>query len=69
MVGVPDPASGERAVLVIETEAGVDLKRDVTDRLAAVGMEVDEIVLIREPLPVDPRHNSKIDYGRQRQRL
>jgi len=66
-VGLPDPAGEERAVLVIETAetgAGEDIKRDVAERLAVVGLEIDEIVLTREPLPVDPRHNSKIDYGR-----
>jgi acyl-CoA synthetase (AMP-forming)/AMP-acid ligase II len=58
-----------KAVLVIETDAGDDLKEDVKARLAAAGLQVDEIVLTREPLPVDPRHNSKIDYGRLRERL
>lgn len=58
---------GERVVLVIETDAGEDLKEDVRARLG--GQTVDEIRLTREPLPVDPRHNSKIDYGRLRRRL
>jgi acyl-CoA synthetase (AMP-forming)/AMP-acid ligase II len=59
----------QRVVLVIETEAGEELKKDVHARLAAAGQVVDEIRLTREPLPVDPRHNSKIDYGRLRERL
>lgn len=59
----------ERVVLVIESEAGEELKKDIQVRLAAAGQEVDEIRLTREPLPVDPRHNSKIDYGRLRERL
>jgi acyl-CoA synthetase (AMP-forming)/AMP-acid ligase II len=59
----------ERAVLVVETATGEELKGDVADRLAAAGLEVDEIVLTAEPLPVDPRHNSKIDYGRLRMRI
>jgi len=66
-VGLPDPAGEERAVVVVETaEAGEEMKEDIRERLAAVGIEIDEIVLTREPLPVDPRHNSKIDYGRVR---
>jgi len=54
------------AVLVIETDAGEELESDVKARLTAAGLMVDEIVLTRRPLPVDPRHNSKIDYGRLR---
>lgn len=60
---------GERVVLVIETDAGEELTPEIQARLAAAGQTVDEIRLTREPLPVDPRHNSKIDYGRLRERL
>ncbi|HWM94833.1 MAG TPA: AMP-binding protein [Thermoanaerobaculia bacterium] len=60
---------GERVVLVIETEAGEELEEDVLRRLAAAGQVVDEVRMTSEPLPVDPRHNSKIDYGRLRDRL
>lgn len=60
---------GERVVLVIETDSGEELKPVIQERLAAAGQPVDEIRLTREPLPVDPRHNSKIDYGRLRERL
>jgi acyl-CoA synthetase (AMP-forming)/AMP-acid ligase II len=58
-----------RAVLVVETSAGDELKEDIASRLAAAGLEVDETVLTTDPLPVDPRHNSKIDYVRLRERL
>lgn len=58
-----------RAVLVIETEAGEELKPAIQARLAAAGQAVDEIRLTREPLPVDPRHNSKVDYQRLRERM
>ncbi len=68
-VGLPDPDLGQRVVLVLETEAGEDLERDVRARLEAAGQTVDEIRLTAEPLPVDPRHNSKIDYGKLRERL
>jgi len=60
---------GERVVLVIESEAGEDLKSEIARRLAAAGQIADEIRLTSRPLPVDPRHNSKIDYGRLRERL
>jgi acyl-CoA synthetase (AMP-forming)/AMP-acid ligase II len=68
-VGLPDPDLGQRVVLVLESEAGDDLEKDVRARLAAAGQRVDEIRITPEPLPVDPRHNSKIDYGKLRERL
>ena len=57
---------GGRVVLVIETGVGEELRSDVAARLAAVGLAADEIRVTSDPLPVDPRHNSKIDYGRLR---
>jgi acyl-CoA synthetase (AMP-forming)/AMP-acid ligase II len=67
-VGMPDPKLGERVVLAVESEtAGIGA--EIVARAAAGGLPVDEIVLTREPLPVDPRHNSKIDYGKLRERL
>lgn len=67
-VGIPDPKLGERVVVVVETaEAGFE--DEIAARLAAAGLTADEIRLTAEPLPVDPRHNSKIDYGRVRARL
>lgn len=68
-VGLPDPSLGERVTVVVETGAGEELREDVKARLAAAGQPVDEIVLTADPLPVDPRHNSKIDYRRLRGRL
>lgn len=68
-VGLPDPALGERVVVVLETSAGEELRAEVAARLAEAGQTVDEIVLTAEPLPVDPRHNSKIDYRQLRERL
>jgi acyl-CoA synthetase (AMP-forming)/AMP-acid ligase II len=68
-VGLPDPLGGERAVLVVETESGPELMQDITARLDAAGLEVDDTVFTRDPLPVDPRHNSKIDYRKLRERL
>ncbi len=34
--------------------------------LAHADMPVDEVAVTTAPLPVDPRHNSKIDYGKLR---
>jgi len=68
-VGLPDPLGGERAVLVVETAGSADLMQDIAARLAAAGLEVDDVIFTREPLPVDPRHNSKIDYPKLRKTL
>lgn len=67
-VGLPDPVLGERVVLVVETEEQ-GIAEEIAGRIAAAGLPVDEILLTNDPLPVDPRHNSKIDYGRLRERL
>jgi acyl-CoA synthetase (AMP-forming)/AMP-acid ligase II len=64
-VGMPDPELGERVVVVLETgEQG--FQGEIAARLAAAGLTVDEVRLTPEPLPVDPRHNSKIDYAKLR---
>jgi acyl-CoA synthetase (AMP-forming)/AMP-acid ligase II len=67
-VGVPDPDLGERVVLVVETEEE-GIEGEIAARVAAAGLAADEILLTSEPLPVDPRHNSKIDYDKLRERL
>jgi acyl-CoA synthetase (AMP-forming)/AMP-acid ligase II len=69
-VGLPDPALGERVVLVVETRRRSGKTREaVAGRLARAGLHVDEIRLERRSLPVDPRHRSKIDYMLLRRRL
>ncbi len=68
-VGLPDSELGERVVLVVETSAGTGLRDEVEERMKRSGLIVDDIVLTSEPLPVDPRHNSKIDYPRLRSKL
>jgi acyl-CoA synthetase (AMP-forming)/AMP-acid ligase II len=60
-------AIGRRVAIVIESDA--DVERDVRARLAAAGEPCDIVLVTREPLPVDPRHNSKIDYDKLRARL
>ena len=67
-VGIPDAELGERVVLVAET-AAEGFEDEIAGRLAAADFSADKILLTAEPLPVDPRHNSKIDYGKLRERL
>lgn len=64
-MGMPDERLGERLVVVVESD--VDVSTDVRARLARIGIaSVDQIERLRAPLPVDPRHNSKVDYARLR---
>jgi acyl-CoA synthetase (AMP-forming)/AMP-acid ligase II len=68
-VGMPDDALGERVVLVVESEA-LHVGSVVRERLAEAKLApVDALVVTRKPLPVDPRHNSKVDYQRLRDLL
>lgn len=68
-VGLPDPTLGEKVVLVIETSQPNGLEAAVRERLEQAEQVVDAIVLRDTPLPVDPRHNSKIDYAALRESL
>jgi olefin beta-lactone synthetase len=66
-VGLPDAALGERLVLAVH--GGETNPVRLKQRLTGEGFPVDEVVVSTTPLPVDPRHNSKIDYGRLRDQL
>jgi acyl-CoA synthetase (AMP-forming)/AMP-acid ligase II len=68
-VGIPWRNRGERVVLVLEASPDKALRGEVEDRLREAGHAVDEIIISDARLPVDPRHNSKIDYDRLRLRL
>jgi len=69
-LGRPDARLGERLTVIIEAD-DPNLMSDVEARLAASRADVlvDEMVVTRTALPVDPRHNSKIDYARLRRML
>lgn len=58
---------GARIAVVLESDA--DVADDVRARLTAAGQPFDLVLVTRDPLPVDPRHNSKIDYVKLRARL
>ncbi|HEY0159460.1 MAG TPA: AMP-binding protein [Thermoanaerobaculia bacterium] len=60
-------AVGARVAVVVESDA--DVGDDVRARLAAAGEPCDIVLVTRDPLPVDPRHQSKIDYDKLRARL
>ena len=68
-VGMPDETLGERLVLVVESDSAA-VEPMIRARLGEARLApVDALVVTRKPLPVDPRHNSKVDYQRLRDLL
>ena len=68
-VGMPDGTLGERLVLVVESDSAA-VEPEIRARLGKAKLApVDALVVTRKPLPVDPRHNSKVDYQRLRDLL
>jgi acyl-CoA synthetase (AMP-forming)/AMP-acid ligase II len=77
-VGLPDVALGESVTIVVHlTDAAVEARLadpqsvadDVLGRLRASVHPVDRLIVTRQSPPVDPRHNSKIDYTALRSQL
>lgn len=68
-VGMPDAKLGERIVLVVSGPPAADVDGRLRQDIADAGLTVDEIVRVPGPLPVDPRHNAKIDYAALRRLL
>ena len=62
LVGLPDGELGQRAVVAVVPGAAPRID-GLRAKLAEHGILVDEVIL-RRHIPVDPRHNSKIDYDR-----
>jgi len=67
-IALPDSELGEKVVVVLETKEPTVVD-DVRQRLAAAGMPVDDVMVSSEPLPLDPRHNAKIDYAKLKKML
>jgi len=65
-VGVTDRQLGERVVLVV---TGAADQRTIHQRVKNAGLVMDEMVVTKRALPMDPRHNAKADYGKLRQWL
>jgi acyl-CoA synthetase (AMP-forming)/AMP-acid ligase II len=77
-LGAPDRELGQRVLVVVEsgdeheTERQADrapLAESVRRLLDDAGVACDEVVIERRPLPLDPRHQSKIDYAALARRL
>ena len=77
-VGIPDQKMGEAVAVVVQLPA-IDAANSPDDlqalterirlRLAERNLPLDRLLLTRQALPVDPRHNSKIDYTSLRAQL
>lgn len=72
-VGLPDSQLGQRVALILEPPSErfdpAELLALAERHLQDAGHCVDELRLASEPLPLDPRHKSKVDYGELRRRL
>ncbi len=62
LVGLPDGELGQRAVVAVVPRAAPRIEA-LRAKLAEHGIRVDEVIL-RRRIPVDPRHNAKVDYDR-----
>ena len=68
-VGCSDARLGQKVVLVVYPRGDRVEKPALKARLTAASVVVDDIVVVDEALPVDARHNVKIDYRALRARL
>lgn len=66
LIGLPNERLGEQAVLVVEFKPGVEKPKDWRAKLWALcaerGWPLDEVRTISR-IPVDARHNARIDYA------
>jgi len=65
-LGLPDGILGQRIVLIIRTKERSPDPEELREGLLSEGIPVDQIIFSRSELPVDPRHNTKIDTERLR---
>lgn len=62
-LGCLDTNMGERLIAVISTETRPDTQA-LKAKLNKAGFPVDDIIVTGRSLPLDPRHNSKVDYNK-----
>ncbi len=67
-VGIPDTDAGERLIIAVFLHQRIE-KKSIYKRLKKTQCGMDDVVIMKYPLPVDPRHNSKIDYCELRKRI
>ena len=66
-IGCDHPELGEAVVVLVSVaqasrESVEEIEAKVTDQLLEMNQPCDRVVVTESKLPVDPRHNSKIDY-------
>ena len=70
-IGCRDPILDEAIVIVVVTQSEYqnDIEGQIRVAIKEANQPCDQIVFTRTPLPVDPRHNSKIDYEKVREQF
>ena len=69
-LGIADEKLGEKIIVVIKFDQGNEVFiKVVKEKLNELQIPVDRVLVLNESFPVDPRHNSKIDYQRLRERI
>lgn len=68
-LGLPDHDLQEKIVVVLNNHEKTISAGSIRQKCQQRNILVDQVLLTEEPLPLDPRHNSKIDYNLLRQRL
>jgi acyl-CoA synthetase (AMP-forming)/AMP-acid ligase II len=75
-IGITDLECGEKVAVIVKLSDGKPgtasmqaISEDVRGRIENAGLAADFIVLTDRAFPLDPRHNSKIDYAMLKRRL
>lgn len=70
-LGMPDESLGEQLWVAFEcaTPPTDAARSGLIARIRQTGLPVDNIAFATDAFPLDPRHNSKVDYGQLRERL
>ena len=68
-LGLPDKNINERLIAVLQIQKGLVSAKDILKECREKNFIVDKILLTNSPLPLDPRHHSKINYPILRRRI
>ena len=66
-IGMPDESMGERIAVVIRAQTISFNAEEIREIMLARHIPIDDVIYTTHELPVDPRHNSKIDYDKLRE--
>ncbi len=67
LLGLPHPQLGEEAIVAVEA-SGRPEPDALRLALRTAGFEIDRVAVVAK-IPVDPRHNAKVDYARLKKKL